>query len=88
MYFQVKILYKEIIMELNLKKIQQMDSKEIYEFLLPTIKSIFQSFKYIGISQQSYYELVLKEIIISKNTYTGSIAYSNFIKKEDRNIFI
>ena len=45
-------------MELNFKKIQQMESEKIYELLLPTIKSVFQSVKYIGISQQSYQELV------------------------------
>lgn len=68
-------------MELNLKKIQQMDTKEIYDFLLPTINSVYQSFKYIGISKQSYYELVLKEIVNSKKTYTGNTSYSDFIKK-------
>lgn len=53
-------------MELNFKKIQQMNCQEIYEFLLPTINSIYQSFKYVGISQQGYHELVLKEIENSK----------------------
>ncbi len=71
-------------MELNFKKIQQMDSQEIYEFLLPTINSIYQSFKYIEISQQNYHELVLKEIESSKKTYNSNTSYSDFMKKRIR----
>ena len=71
-------------MELNFKKIQQMESEKIYELLLPTIKSVFQSVKYIGISQQSYHELVLKEIESSKKNYNGNTPYSDFIKKRIR----
>lgn len=71
-------------MELDLKKIKQMDSKEIFDCLLPIINNIYQSFGYINMSYQDYYELVLKEIINSKKTYTGNISYSGFIKKKIR----
>ena len=69
-------------MKLDFKKIQEMDSKEIYNFLLPTIDNIYQSFRYIGISEQDYYNLVLREITNSKITYKGNIQYSDFIKKK------
>ena len=39
-----------------------MNSKEIFEKLRPTINDIYKSYKYIGISEQEYYDLVLKEI--------------------------
>ena len=68
-------------MKLDFKEIQQMDSEEIYKVLLPTINSIYQSFEYIGISQQSYHELVLKEIENSKKINNSSTTYSRFIKK-------
>ncbi len=71
-------------MELNREKIQQMNPKKIYELLLPMINHIYQSFQYMGISEQSYHELVLKEIIDSKKTYTDSTSYSDFIKKKIR----
>ena len=71
-------------MELDLKKIQKMDSKEIYDFLLPTINNIYQSSRYIGISEQDYYDLVIKEISNSKKTYNGNTQYSDFIKKKIR----
>ena len=67
-------------MELSLEKIQQLSAEEIYEFLLPTINNIYKSYSYVDISHQDYYELVLEEIANSKNIYTGSTSYSNFIK--------
>ena len=49
-------------MELSFEKIQQLSSEEIYELLLPTINNIYQSYSYVSISHQDYYELVLEEI--------------------------
>ena len=67
-------------MELSLEKIQQLSAEEIYEFLLPTINNIYKFYSYVDISHKDYYELVLEEIANSKNIYTGSTSYSNFIK--------
>ena len=67
-------------MELSLEKIQQLSSEEIYELLLSTINNIYKSYSYVDISHQDYYELVLDEIANSKNIYTGSTSYSDFIK--------
>lgn len=69
-------------MELNLKKVQQIDSLEIFELLLPTIDNIYKSFYYIGLSKSEYQTLVLKEIANSKNLYTGSQSYSDYLKRK------
>ncbi len=68
-------------MELNLNKIQKMNSKEIYNILLPNINSIYESFRYMGLSRNDYYDLVLNEISNSKISYKGNIKYSSFIEK-------
>lgn len=68
-------------MKLSLKKIQQMDSNEIYDSLLSTINGIYQAFEYIGLSQKDYYKLVLNEITDSKNTYNVNTVYSDFVKE-------
>ena len=69
-------------MKLNLKSIQQLDSKQIYQLLLPEIQEIYLSFKYTNISEQEYFNLVLKEISNSKKTYNGEQDYLNFIRKQ------
>lgn len=68
-------------MKSNLKKVLQLDEKEIYSLLLPMINNVYQIFRYIGISQEQYYELVMGEIINSKNEFKGEIEYSGYIKK-------
>lgn len=68
-------------MKSNLKKVLQLDEKEIYSLLLPMINNVYQIFRYIGISQEQYYGLVMGEIINSKNEFKGEIEYSDYIKK-------
>ncbi len=62
-------------MKLNLKKIQQLNSKQIYDSLLPMIDELYNSFKYINISYEDFKELVLNEICDSKKTYKGNQDY-------------
>ena len=69
-------------MELNLEKVRQMDSIEIYDYLFSIIDSVYRALKYNVISSQCYYELVIKEITNSKETYTGIEVYSKFIKSK------
>ncbi len=69
-------------MELNLKKVQQMDSIQIYNLLLPIINRLYNSSKYINISNEDYIKLVLKEISDSKKTYTGDQNYIDYIKRK------
>ena len=74
-------------MELNLKRIQQLDANKIYELLLPVIQNVYQSFSYIKLSEKEYSSLVLNEIVMSKKLYNGDILYSDFIKKRIKTIF-
>ena len=69
-------------MELNFKKIQQMDSKQIYNLLLPIINEIYLSYKYINITNEDYVKLVLKEITDSKHSYKGNQDYIEYIKRK------
>ena len=68
-------------MELS-KKIQQLDSKQIYNSLLPIINELYLSFKYVNISDEDYVKLVLKEISDSKKTYKGDQNYIEYIKRK------
>ena len=67
-------------MELNLKKIQQLDTHEILKVLLPTIDNLYKSVDYIGITKEDFYNLVLSEIDKSKKIYKGDIGYIEYIK--------
>ena len=67
-------------MELNLKKIQQLDAHEILAILLSTIDNLYKSIDYIGITKEDFYNLVLNEIDKSKKTYKGDIDYIEYIK--------
>ncbi len=69
-------------MKLNLKKVQQLDSKQLYDILLPNINDIYSSFKYIEMSEKDFYELVLKEIMDSKKTYSDTSNYIDFMKQK------
>ena len=69
-------------MNLNLKQVQQMDSKQIYNLLLPIINEIYLSYKYINITNEDYVKLVLKEITDSKNTYKDNQDYIEYIKRK------
>lgn len=67
-------------MELNLRKIQQLDVHQILEILLPTINNLYKTFDYIGITKEEFYDLALREVDKSKRTYKGDIAYIEYIK--------
>lgn len=69
-------------MELNLKKVQQLDTQQILEILLPTINKIYNTFDYIEISKEEFYDLVQKEINKSKKTYNGETNYTKYIKNK------
>lgn len=68
-------------MDLNIKKVNQMKSNEIFDILLPLIDNIYKKIDYINISKNEFYELVLNEIENSKNLYKGDILYNKFIKQ-------
>ena len=53
-------------MKLDLNDIKKMDSKQIYNSLLPIINELYLSFEYANISSEDYEKLVLNEISNSK----------------------
>ncbi len=71
-------------MELNLKKVQQLNPNQIYDLLQPTINKLYLSFIYISISNEEYEELIIKEISDSKKQYKGDQKYSDYIKRKIR----
>ena len=69
-------------MNLNYNNIKQLDSKKIYNILLPIINDIYSTFSYIEINDNDFYELVMKEISNSKLVYKGDVDYIDFIKNK------
>ena len=67
-------------MELNLKKIQQLDVQQILQILLPTIDKFYKTIDFIDITKDQLYKLVLDEIGKSKKTYKGDVVYVEYIK--------
>lgn len=62
------------------KQLEQLDTKQIYTLILPVSNELYSSFKYINISKEEYFKLVLKEIMASKKTYKEG-NYLDFIKE-------
>ncbi len=69
-------------MKLDLNDIKKMDSKQIYNSLLPIINELYLSFEYANISSEDYEKLVLNEISNSKKTYKGNKDYIDYIKRK------
>ena len=67
-------------MELNLKKIQQLDAQQILQMLLPTIDKFYKTIDYIDITKDQFYKLVSDEIDKSKKIYKGEVGYIEYIK--------
>ena len=56
-------------MKHSINNAEEMDSKTIYNHILPLAQKIYKSYDYIEISQKEYYDLVLKAILNSKIIY-------------------
>ena len=73
-------------MKTNIENFQQMDSKKIYNHLLPTINRIYEKYKYINISIEEYNNLVLNEINDSKKENIDNYLYEAYLKKKIQNL--
>lgn len=69
-------------MALDSKKIQEMNSEEIFEALSKEFMSIYQYFQYIGLSKQEYHSFVLGIINKTQKNYSEDIPYSKFIENQ------
>ena len=64
------------------KKIENMSSREIYDYLKKDFEIIRKSYSYINFSETKFKELVTKEIHLSKELYNDiEDSYEDFIKK-------
>ncbi len=68
-------------MDLRLEDIQRFKPQEIYHILDPILEKIYNEYKYIELSEESYQQIVLKEITASKKTFTEDLSYTTFIQK-------
>lgn len=69
-------------MELNFKKVQQLNEQEILETLLPIIDKLYEKINYTDITKEQFYNLALKEISKSKKNYNGETDYVKYIKNK------
>ena len=69
-------------MELNLQKIQQLDTQQILKIIFPTINNIYKTIDYVGITKEDFNNLVLKEISESKTNYKDDITYIKYIENK------
>ena len=68
-------------MELTLKRIKDYDVSEIYNELKKLIDDIYKGYKYTGISEEEYKNIVYDVISTSKQKYDGKTKFDNYIKK-------
>lgn len=71
-------------MEITIKRIKEAEPSQIYNILLPIIQKTYNSFSYVKISEEEFYNLVIKEIELSKRTFNNDISYSDFINRKIR----
>ena len=69
-------------MELNYKSIQQMSANQIYKLLLSDLQDINNTFLYINLSKDEYYNLIIDEIQKAKILYKGNIPFLEFVKRQ------
>ena len=67
-------------MKLSVKNIKKMDNNEIYEQIISVIDNIYKEFGYAYFSKKDYYELVIKEILASKQEYNGEMDYLKYME--------
>ena len=67
-------------MKLTLKSVQQLNTQQIFELLLPIINKLYEKVDYIGITKEEFYHLVLKKVEKSKKTYKGDMNYIKYIQ--------
>ena len=71
---------KGVIMEYTNEQIKEMSVKDLFKLFFPTFKEIYQSVRYLDIPKEDYFKLVLREISITKSSYSSRKPYKDFIK--------
>lgn len=72
-------------MKINIGILQQLDEKQILKSLLIRVNKIYNSEVFIDLSKSEFYELVLNEINLSRESYDGKRDYVKFLDERIKN---
>lgn len=72
-------------MKINIGILQQLDEEQILKSLLIRINKIYNSEVFIDLSKSEFYELVLNEINLSRESYDGKRDYVKFLDERIKN---
>ena len=72
-------------MKINIGILQQLDEEQILKSLLIRINKIYNSEVFIDLSKNEFYELVLNEINLSRESYDGKRDYVKFLDERIKN---
>ena len=67
-------------MKLDYMTIKQLEPQHILQKMLPIFDDIYKEIDYMEMSRDEFYDLVLNDIIESKETYNGDVLYEKYIK--------
>ncbi len=71
-------------MKLDYTTIKQLEPQHILQKMLPIFDDIYKKIDYMEMPRDEFYDLVLNDIIESKETYNGDILYEKYIKTKIR----
>ena len=71
-------------MKLDYMTIKQLEPQHILQKMLPIFDDIYKKIDYMEMPRDEFYDLVLNDIIESKETYNGDILYEKYIKTKIR----
>ena len=72
-------------MKINIGILQQFDEEQILKSLLIRVNKIYNSEVFIDLSKNEFYELVLNEINLSRESYDGKRDYVKFLDERIKN---
>ena len=67
-------------MELSKNNIRYLETQQIFQIIIPSFEHFISDFNYLGISKDEFSQLLLKEIIKSKNDFNGDLPYLDYLK--------
>ena len=67
-------------MKLDYKTIKQLEPQHILQKMSPVFDDIYKEIDYMEMSKEEFYDLVLNDIIESKEKYNGDVLYEKYIR--------
>ena len=68
-------------MELSVVDIKQMSSDEIYNSMLSEIDTIYKKYRFLDLSPEEFYKIIINTIEYTKKNFKGECIYSKYLKK-------